>query len=77
MMWIVGLCLALQRHHGNQLLSLGVEDSSEGAPRSTSIEEGIEVMVGEAEQIFQFEQQVMEELRAQMIYTALASSHLR
>ena len=38
------------------------------------MEEGIEVMVGEVEQIFRFEQQVMEELRAQWVYTALASS---
>jgi hypothetical protein len=38
------------------------------------MEEGIEAMVGEAERISRFEQQVMEELRAQRAYTALASS---
>ena len=26
MVWNVGLCLALQRHHGDQLLSLGAKD---------------------------------------------------
>ena len=43
---------------------MGAEDSSQGAQRSTSMKEEIEVMVEEAEQ------QVMEELRAQRIYTA-------
>ena len=38
------------------------------------MEEGIEVMVREAERIFRFKQQVMEELQAQRVYTALASS---
>ena len=38
------------------------------------MEEEIEVMVGETERIFRFEQQVMEELRAQRVYTTLASS---
>ena len=52
MVWIVSLCLALQRHHDDQLLSLGAKDSGKGAQRSTSMEEGIEVMVGEAERIF-------------------------
>ena len=74
MVWTVSLCLALQRHHGDQLLSLGAEDSGQGVQRSTPMEDGIEVVVGEAERIFRFEQQVMEELRAQQIYTALASS---
>ena len=37
------------------------------------MEEGIEVMVGEAKQIIRFKEQVMEELQAQRIYTALAS----
>ena len=74
MVWTVSLCLALQWHHGHQLLSLGVDDSGKGAQRSTSMEEGIEVVVGEAERIFRFEQYMMEELRAQQIYTALASS---
>ena len=48
MVWTVTLCLALQRHRGDKLLSLGAENFSQGAHRSTSIEEGIEVMVGEA-----------------------------
>jgi len=56
MVWIAGLCLALQRHHGDQLFSLGAEDSGQGAQRSTSMEEEIEVMVGEAERICRFEQ---------------------
>ena len=67
MVWTVGLCLALQRHHDDQLLSMGAEDSGQGARRSTFMEEGIEAMVGEVEQISRFEQQVMEELRAQRI----------
>ena len=62
MVWTVSLCLVLQWHHGDQLLSLGVEDYGQGTQRSTSMEDGIEVVVGEAEQIFQFEQQVIEEL---------------
>ena len=52
MLWIVSLCIALRWYHGEQLLSLGAEDSSQGAQQSTSMEEGIEVMVGEAKQIF-------------------------
>ena len=40
------------------------------------MEEGIEVMVGEAKQIIRFKEQVMEELQAQRVYTALASSPL-
>jgi hypothetical protein len=64
----------LQRHHGDQLLSLGAEDSGQGAQRSTSMEEGIDVMVGKAKQILRFKHQIMEELRAQRVYTALASS---
>ena len=28
--WTVGLCLALQRHYGDHLLSLGAEDSGQG-----------------------------------------------
>ena len=31
MMWTVSLCLALQRHHDDQLLSMGAEDTSRGA----------------------------------------------
>ena len=38
------------------------------------MEDGIAVVVGEAERIFRFEQQVMEELRAQRVCTALVSS---
>ena len=55
MMWTVSLCLALQRHHGDQLLSLGAEDSGQGAQRSTFMEDEIEVVVGKAERIFRFE----------------------
>ena len=55
MVWIVSLCLALQQHHHDQLFSLGTEDAGHGAQRSTSMEEGIEVMIGEAKQIFRFE----------------------
>ena len=40
------------------------------------MEEGIEVMIGEAKRIFQFEQQVMEELQAEWVYIALLL-HLR
>ena len=49
MVWTIILCLALQRNHGDQLLSLGAKDLGQWAQRSTSMEEGIEVMVGEAE----------------------------
>ena len=45
-----------------------------GAQRSTSMEEEIHVMVGEAERILQFEQHVMEELQAQQFYNPSASS---
>ena len=65
MVWTISLCLALQRHHGDQLLSLGAEDSGQGAQRSTSMKDGIDVVVREAKQIFRFKQQVMEELQAQ------------
>ena len=74
MVWTNSICLALQRHHGDQLLSLRIEDFGQGAQQSTSMKEGIEVMVGEAEQIFRFEQQVIEKLEAQRVYVALASS---
>ena len=37
------------------------------------MEERIDVMVGEAEGISLFEQQVMEELRAQRVYTTMTS----
>ena len=73
MVWSVGLCLALQRHHGDHLLSLGAEDYGQGTQRSTFMEEGIGVMVGKAKRIFRFKQQVMEELRAQRVYTTMAS----
>ena len=33
MVWTVALCLALQRHHDKLLLSLGAEDSGQGAQR--------------------------------------------
>ena len=72
--WIVNLCLVLQQHYGDQLLPLGVDDSGQGTQRSTSIENGIKAMVGEAKQIFRFKQQVMEELAAQRIYITLVSS---
>ena len=49
MVWTVGLCLALQRHRGDQLLSLGAEDSGQGAQRSTSMEEGVEAKAEGAE----------------------------
>jgi hypothetical protein len=35
-MWIVGRCLALQRHHDEHLLSLGAEEFGQGAQRSMS-----------------------------------------
>ena len=73
MVWIAGLCLALQRHHGNQLLSLGQMILIRGHSGPHSWKRALKVMVGEAERIFQFEQQVIEELRAQRVYTALAS----
>ena len=38
------------------------------------MEERIEIMVGEAERISRFEQYVMEDFRAQHVYTALISS---
>ena len=50
--WTFSLCLALQQHHGDQLLYLGAKDFGQGAQRSTSMKEGIEVVVGEAERIF-------------------------
>ena len=53
---------------------MGTEDSGEGAHQSTSMEEEIGIMVGEAERISRFEQHVMKELRAQHVYTAMASS---
>ena len=31
MVWTVSLCVALQRHHGDHLLSLGVEDFGQRA----------------------------------------------
>ena len=49
MVWTVGLCLVLQRHHSDHLLSLGTKDYGQGAQRSTSMEEGIGIMVGKAE----------------------------
>ena len=52
MVWTISLYLVLQQHHGDQLLSLGAEDYGQGAQRSTSMEEGIEVVVGEAKRIF-------------------------
>jgi hypothetical protein len=74
MVWTFSLCLALQRHYGDHLLSLGAEDSGHGAQQSTSMEEGVGIMVGEAERISRFEQYVMEELRAQRVYAVVASS---
>ena len=44
MVWAVGLCLSLQQHHGDHLLSLGAEDYGQWAQRSTSMEEGIGFM---------------------------------
>jgi hypothetical protein len=38
------------------------------------MEEGVEIIVREAERISKFEQYVMEELRSQRVYTTLASS---
>ena len=67
MVWTVGLCLALQRHQGDHLLSLGAEDYGQGTQRSTSMKEGIGIMIREIKH-------VIEELRAQRIYTAMASS---
>jgi hypothetical protein len=49
MVCIIGLCHALQRHCGDHLLFLGAKDFGQGTQRSTSIEERIEVMVGETE----------------------------
>ena len=51
MVWIVSLCLALQRHHGDQLLSLRAKNSDKGEQRSTYMKKEFEVMAGEAEQI--------------------------
>ena len=64
MVWILGLCLALQRHNCDQLLSLGAEDSGHGAQQSTSMREKIEAMVGKAKRISRFEQHIMEELQS-------------
>ena len=55
---------------------LWAEDYGQGAQRSTSMKEGIGVMVGEAEQISRFEQHVMEDIRVEQVYTAMASSLL-
>ena len=41
LVWTIGLCLALQRHRGDQLLSLGAKHSSQGAHWSISMEERI------------------------------------
>jgi hypothetical protein len=54
MVWTVRLCITFQRHRNDHFLSLEVEDLRQGAHRSTSMEERIEVMVGEAEQISRF-----------------------
>ena len=67
MVWTVGLRLALQWHHGDHFLSLGVDNYGQGTQRSISMEEGIDVMVGEVDLIFQFKEQVMEDLRAQRV----------
>ena len=74
MVWTVGLSLALQRHQADHLLSLRAEDYGQGAQRSTFMEEEIRVMIREAERISRFEQQVIEELQAQRVYTAMVSS---
>ena len=74
MVWTIGLCLALQRHRGDPLLSLEAEDSSKGAQWSTSMEEGRHFMVRLAKQISCFKQQMMEKLRTQRVCNALVLS---
>jgi hypothetical protein len=54
MVWTVRLCIALQRHRNDHFLCLEVEDLGQEAHRSTSMEERIEFVVGEAEQISRF-----------------------
>ena len=49
MVWTIGLCLTLQKHHDDELLSLGAEGYCHGAQWSTSMDEGIQAMVVKAE----------------------------
>lgn len=66
MVWAIGLCLAIQRHRGDHLLSLGAESSGQGAEQSTFTKDENE------QQFFCLREQALEELGVQQVFAALA-----
>lgn len=66
LVWVFGICLAVQRHHDGHLLTLRSESNGQGAvePKLTEVEE--------SELFFCLKWHAVEELRAQRVFAALA-----
>jgi hypothetical protein len=66
LVWVFGICLAVQRHHDGHLLTLRSESNGQGAvePKLTEVEE--------SELFFCLKWHAAEELRAQRVFAALA-----
>jgi hypothetical protein len=66
LVWVFGICLAVQRHHDGHLLTLRSKSNGQGAvePKLTEVEE--------SELFFCLKWHAAEELRAQRVFAALA-----
>ncbi|HEY9806811.1 MAG TPA: DNA cytosine methyltransferase [Candidatus Obscuribacterales bacterium] len=66
LVWVFGICLAIQQHHDGHLLALRSESNGQGAvePKLTEVEE--------SELLFRLKWHATEELQAQRVFAALA-----
>ena len=66
LVWILGMCLAVQQHHRGHLLAVRPQSNGQGAvmPNLTEVEE--------SELLFRLKWHAAEELRAQRVFAALA-----
>jgi len=66
LVWVIGMCIAVQQHRRGHLLALRPESNGQGAvePKLTEVEE--------SELLFRLKWHAAEELRAQRVFAALA-----
>jgi hypothetical protein len=67
--WIIGICLAAQQRMDDQLLPLKAENNGQGVMKPQSKDH---MEVNDTEGLFSLRQHVVEELRAQRVFSALA-----
>ena len=66
LVWIIGICCAVQHRHRDQLLAVGTQSNGQGAvmPKLSEVEE--------SELLFHLKRHAVEELQAQRVFAALA-----